>query len=104
MAVVTKTRLPHTIGLELAMPGIGVFHLMFLPDAMSHSVTARCPSPFPSAASPRKAGQFRGPDRFDESARGAGPTGTADAVVLAEAAAGAAALAGTRTSVSVAGP
>ena len=54
IAVVTKIRLPQTIGLELAMPGIGVFHLMFLPLATSHSVTARCPSPLPPVASPRR--------------------------------------------------
>ena len=41
MAVVTNTRLPQVIGLEFAMPGIGVFHLMFFPLATSHSVTAR---------------------------------------------------------------
>ena len=47
-------------GLEFAMPGIGVFHLMFLPLVTSHSVTARCPSPFPLPASPRNEGQFLG--------------------------------------------
>ena len=60
MAVVTNTRLPQTIGLELAMPGIGVFHLMFLPLVTSHSVTARCPSAFPLPAMPRNDGQFLG--------------------------------------------
>src|SRR5687768_1415773 len=41
LAVVTKRRFPHVIGLEFAMPGIGVFHLMFFPLVTSHSVTAR---------------------------------------------------------------
>src|SRR5688572_8228935 len=60
MAVVTNTRLPHVIGLEFAIPGIAVFHLMFFPLVTSHSVTARWPSPFPAAASPRNEGQFLG--------------------------------------------
>src|SRR5436190_3451670 len=60
MAVVANTRLPHTIGLELATPGIGVFHLMLLPLVASHSVTARWPSPLPALPSPRNEGQLRG--------------------------------------------
>ena len=49
-----EDRLPQTIGLEVASPGMGVFHLMFFPLATSHSVTARWPSPLPAPASPRK--------------------------------------------------
>src|SRR5688500_7409947 len=60
MAVLTNTRLPQTIGLEFAMPGIAVFHLMFLPLVTSHSVGARWPSPLPLPAAPRNEGQFLG--------------------------------------------
>src|SRR4029453_14703060 len=86
-AVVVNTRLPQTIGLELATPGIGVFHLMFLPLAASHSVTARCPSPLPALPSPRNADQVRG-----AVGRTIGVVG--GAVVAGAGAGGAAALAG----------
>src|SRR5918993_2189124 len=48
------------MGLEFAMPGIEVFHLMFLPVVTSHSVGARWPSPLPLPAAPRNEGQFLG--------------------------------------------
>src|SRR5688572_24102639 len=101
-AVVVNTRLPHTIGLEVATPGIGVFHLMFLPVATSQSVTARWPSPLPALPSPRNDDQLRGPV-----ARGIVPGGSiagGGVVSAAAAAAGGAASAVTRASVSVTGP
>src|SRR6187549_471271 len=85
MAVTANTRSPQITGLELAMPGIGVFHLMFFPLAISHSVTARWPSPLPEAPSPRNAGQLRGPvDRgIDAAAAGGAATGSGAAAAAA---------------------
>src|SRR5436190_20996944 len=104
MAVVANTRLPHTIGLELATPGIGVFHLMFLPVAASHSVTACCPSPLPALPSPRNDGQLRAPVSrvmAGALATGAGGGGGADAAGVGCAAAS---VAVTRASSRFAGP
>src|SRR4029079_6567184 len=93
-------RLAHTIGLELAMPGIGVFHLTFLPLATSHSVTARCPSPLPLVASPRNEGQLRGP--VARAAVGGAVAAAGAAAAAAGGAAGASPV--TRASVRFAGP
>src|SRR6185503_9234937 len=57
-AVVTKTFLPHTTGLECPRPGISVFHLVFS-DFSAFQVTAEgCPSTTPEAPGPRNWGQF----------------------------------------------
>src|SRR5688500_20312977 len=109
MAVVTNTRLPQAIGLEFAIPGIAVFHLMFFPLVTSHSVTARWPSPFPAAASPRNEGQFLGAPglsavamgEFGAAADALGATGAAGAIGAADADAVAGA---TRANMIFAGP
>src|SRR6185436_20497920 len=100
-ADVTKMRLAHTIGLELAMPGMGVFHLMFLPLATSHSVTACWPSPLPLVPSPRNDGQLRGPVARDTAVGGAV---AADGAAAAAAGAAAGASPVTRASVRFAAP
>src|SRR5262245_61499181 len=56
-AVVTNTRLPHTIGLEWPRPGISTFHATLVPFARSHC-TGGAPAPTPRARSPRNDGQF----------------------------------------------
>src|SRR6185295_6152189 len=94
-------RFAHTMGLELAMPGTGVFHLMFLPLATSHSVTACWPSPLPFVPSPRNDGQLRGPVARDTAAAGAVAAAGA-AAVAAGGAAGASAV--TRARVRFAAP
>src|SRR5687768_611223 len=50
------TRSPHTMGLEVARPGIGVFHRIFLPVGASHWAMAPWPSAAPPALVPRNAG------------------------------------------------
>src|SRR5687767_14305645 len=52
----TKTRLPQAIGLELEMPGIGVFQRTLVPCSTFQVTIAPCPSPLPAALSPRNAG------------------------------------------------
>src|SRR3954469_22949160 len=58
MAVETKTRLPHTMGLETATPPIGVFHATFCPEVASHFTAVGLPSATPDAFGPRNEGQF----------------------------------------------
>ena len=58
MAVVRNTRLPHTIGLECASPGIDVFQGMFTDVRESHTVGRDCTSATPDAFGPRNEGQF----------------------------------------------
>src|SRR5215213_1748337 len=58
MAVMTKTRLPHTIGLECESPGTGVFHAMFSDFSRLQLVGVLCPSAMPEALRPRNEGQF----------------------------------------------
>ena len=57
-AVETKTRLPHTIGLETATPSTGVFHATFSPAGAFHFTAVGLPSAVPAALAPRNAGQF----------------------------------------------
>src|SRR5262249_58559197 len=61
IAVVMKTRLPHTTGLEWARPGIRVFHLMLVPFSAFQLSGRFCPSAIPEAWSPRNEGQLFGP-------------------------------------------
>ncbi len=56
IAVTTKTRLPQAIGLELEMPGIGVFQRTLVPCSTFQVTIAPCPSPLPAALSPRNPG------------------------------------------------
>src|SRR5438876_9203024 len=58
MALVTKIRFPHTMGLEWPRPGMGVFHRTFFPFSTSHAVGVAYPSAIPLALGPRKEGQF----------------------------------------------
>src|SRR5690349_24273866 len=58
MAVVTKTRSPHTTGLECARPGIGVFHAMLADFSTSQVTGGFIPSATPDACVPRNDGQF----------------------------------------------
>src|SRR5262249_29246923 len=60
MAAVTKTRSPHTTGLEFATPGRGVFQRTPVPATASQVVGAPWPSPMPDAPGPRKEGQSSG--------------------------------------------
>src|SRR5260221_10255483 len=57
-ALVTKTRSPHTTGLECARPGIGVRHRTFSPLAPSQRSGRCCPSATPDARVPRNEGQL----------------------------------------------
>src|SRR4029450_14103984 len=57
-AVETKTRSPHTTGLETAIPGTVVFHSTLSPLATSHFNGVGCPSATPDALSPLNEGQF----------------------------------------------
>src|SRR5262245_25698398 len=57
-AVETKTRSPHTTGLETAIPGTGVFHSRFCSLAISHFTGVGCPSATPEALGPLNDGQF----------------------------------------------
>src|SRR3954466_14420257 len=58
IAVVTKTRLPQTIGLECARPGIGVRQRTCSPLVPFH-LSGRCwPSATPDALGPRNDGQL----------------------------------------------
>src|SRR4029450_13719877 len=57
-AVETKTRSPHTTGLETAIPGTGVFQSRFSPLATSHFNGVGCPSATPDALGPLNDGQF----------------------------------------------
>src|SRR5436190_5950788 len=58
MAVDTNTRPPHTMGLEIATPAIGVFHNTFSPVSTFHVIGGDEPSATPDAAGPRNIGQF----------------------------------------------
>src|SRR5262249_49093222 len=58
-AVVTNTLLPHTIGLALARPGIGVFQRIFAPVLMSHVVGGGAPGATPDPPGPRNDGHSR---------------------------------------------
>jgi hypothetical protein len=58
IAVVTKTRSPHTTGLECASPGIGVRQTTFSPVLTSHVFGRLWPSATPDALGPRKDGQL----------------------------------------------
>ena len=58
IAVETKTRLPHTIGLETATPSTGVFHATFSPAGAFHLTAVGLPSAVPAALAPRNDGQF----------------------------------------------
>src|SRR5262245_59276924 len=88
MALVTKMRSPHTIGLDTAIPGIGVFQRTFLPPATSHSLTAPWPSPLPLALSPRKAGHGRAAARVAAGSGAGAAGGVAGAAVPDDAAGG----------------
>ena len=57
-AVETKTRLPHTMGLETATPSTGVFHATFSPAGAFHLTAVGLPSAVPAALAPRNEGQF----------------------------------------------
>src|SRR5713101_2780092 len=57
-AVDTNTRSPHTIGLETATPGTGVFQTTFSPVAAFHFTGVGVPSATPDADGPRNDGQF----------------------------------------------
>jgi hypothetical protein len=58
-AVDTNTRSPHTIGLDTATPGTGVFQRTFSPLAAFHlTAVGSLPSATPEAAGPRNDGQF----------------------------------------------
>src|SRR6185503_9513246 len=57
-AVDTKTRSPHTIGLETATPATGVLHRTFSPVAAFHVAGVGAPSATPDAPGPRNDGQF----------------------------------------------
>jgi hypothetical protein len=57
MAVDTKTRSPHTIGLETDRPSIGVFHKMFWPVGAFQVTGVGTPSATPEAFVPRNDGQ-----------------------------------------------
>src|SRR5260370_20818538 len=57
-AVVTKTRSSHTIGLECANPGMGVFHLTPVPCETLQLTGRCCRSEPPDADGPLKEGQF----------------------------------------------
>src|SRR5262245_58329670 len=54
----TKTRSPHTIGLDTDTPATGVFHNTFVPAAASQVTGIGEPSATPDAAGPRNIGQF----------------------------------------------
>src|SRR6187549_597441 len=51
-------RLPQTIGLECARPGIGVFQRTLVPFSPSHASGRLVPSAMPRADVPRKEGQL----------------------------------------------
>src|SRR5882672_9127216 len=57
-AVETNTRSPHTIGLDTATPGTGVFQRTFSPVAAFHFTAVGVPSATPDADCPRNDGQF----------------------------------------------
>jgi hypothetical protein len=57
IAVVMKTRSPHTTGLECPRPGIGVFQARFTDFSASHDVGG-APWATPDAFLPRNEGQF----------------------------------------------
>src|SRR5262249_1273387 len=59
IAVVTNTGSPHTMGLECASPGIGVFQSTFEPFVASQLTGVGLPSPTPDAFGPRNEGQSR---------------------------------------------
>src|SRR5258708_28275462 len=50
-------RSPHTMVLEIARPGIGVFHATLI-DLATSQIVGVAPCPTPPAAAPRNAGQF----------------------------------------------
>ena len=54
------TRSPHTIGLDVASPGIAVFQRTLTPLDTFQSETAPCPSATPEAFAPRNAGHGSG--------------------------------------------
>src|SRR5258708_29617934 len=56
-AVDTNTRSPHTIGLDTATPGTGVFQRTFSPVAAFHFTAVGVPSATPEADGPRNDGQ-----------------------------------------------
>src|SRR5712691_10016482 len=57
-AVDTNTRSTHTIGLETATPGTGVFQRTFSPVVPFHFTAVGVPSATPEADGPRNDGQF----------------------------------------------
>src|ERR1035438_10611407 len=57
-AVVTNTRSPHTIGLEWARPGVGLFQAMLAPLETFQVAGKLFPSATPAAPGPRNDGQF----------------------------------------------
>src|SRR5216683_6392044 len=57
-AVDKNTRSLHTIGLDTATPGTGVFQRMFSPVAAFHFTAVGVPSATPDADGPRNDGQF----------------------------------------------
>src|SRR6185295_9061549 len=57
-AVVMKTLLPQTIGLECPRPGISVFQRMLVDFSASQTVGGLLPSAMPVALGPRNEGQF----------------------------------------------
>ncbi len=58
IADVTKTRFPHTMGLECARPGTLVFQAMFWPLGPSHLSGSRIDGALPAANAPRNEGQL----------------------------------------------
>jgi hypothetical protein len=54
IAVVTKTKSPHTMGLEFPRPGMSVFQRTF---SVALQVTGASPTAIPSATGPRQYGQ-----------------------------------------------
>src|SRR5262249_24862432 len=62
-ALVTKILSPQMIGLDKAMPGIGVLNRRFSFLERSHVRGTPCPSPIPDAPGPRNCGQGFGSPR-----------------------------------------
>jgi len=58
MAVVTNILFSQMMGEECASPGIGVFHLMFVPFPVFQMSGRSCPSATPDADSPEKTASF----------------------------------------------
>ena len=69
IALVTKMRPPHTIGLESDSPGRGVLKRTFVPFATSQVAGTPWPSPTPDACGPRNCGHGRAGSRAAAASR-----------------------------------